>query len=35
LFYSNAEQFGLMLLVGLPSLLVLLASAFAEEDDRN
>ncbi|AVJ56406.1 DUF2919 domain-containing protein [Idiomarina sp. OT37-5b] len=35
LFYSNAEQFGLMLLVGLPSLLVLLASAFAAEDDRN
>lgn len=35
LFYNNAEQFGLMLLVGLPSLLVLLASTFAAEDDRN
>ena len=35
LFYSNTEQFGLMLLVGLPSLIVLLSSTFAAEDDRN
>ena len=35
IFYSNGEQFGLMLLVGLPSLMVLLASTFAAEDDRN
>lgn len=35
LFYSNSEQFGLMLLVGLPSLVVLLGSSFAAEDNRN
>ena len=35
LFYTNNEQFGVMLLVGLPALVVLLATAFAAEDDRN
>lgn len=35
LFYTNTEQFGVMLLVGLPALLALLATAFAAEDDRN
>lgn len=35
LFYTSTEQFGLMLLVGLPALLVLLATTFAGEDDRN
>lgn len=35
LFYTTTEQFGLMLVVGLPALLVLLATAFAGEDKRN
>ncbi|MGM0525794.1 MAG: DUF2919 family protein [Pseudomonadota bacterium] len=35
LFYNSTEQFGLMLLVGLPSFMVLLATTFAAEDDRN
>ncbi|MGM0480400.1 MAG: DUF2919 family protein [Pseudomonadota bacterium] len=35
LFYTSTEQFGLMLLVGLPSLAVLAATTFAAEDDRN
>lgn len=35
LFYTSSEQFGLMLLIGLPALLVLLATTFAGEDERN
>lgn len=35
LFYTSTEQFGLMLVVGLPALLVLLATTFAGEDKRN
>ncbi|MAO69363.1 DUF2919 family protein [Idiomarina abyssalis] len=35
LFYTSSEQFGLMLLVGLPALIVLLATTFAGEDERN
>ena len=35
LFYKSSEQFGLMLVVGLPALLVLLATSFAKEDGYN
>lgn len=35
LFYQSSEQFGLMLLVGLPALVVLLATTFAGEDEPN
>lgn len=35
LFYQSPHQFGLMLIVGFPTLLVLLATTFAAEDDRN
>ncbi|PYE32082.1 hypothetical protein DFP83_10793 [Idiomarina fontislapidosi] len=35
LFYKSSEQFGLMLVVGLPALCVLLATSFAKEDGYN
>lgn len=35
LFYTSAQQFGLMLVVGLPSLVVLAATTFAAEDTPN
>lgn len=35
LFYTSSEQFGLMLLIGLPALIVLLATTFVGEDKAN
>ena len=34
-YFMCSEQFGLMLVVGLPALLVLLATSFAKEDGYN